>query len=332
MSDFDCDLKREIERVKRKRNCADFNSQKLSRFHADVGAQTTTKVPSIGPSNATTNHVTLSQQVLYKSTTQAKKHSAMSIKQRLMNDSGKIFKIVKREIKPSADKAKLNEWLAQNKKQPIKRKFSEDQREFQTHINSKRVKMTQHDTERGCVQIQSGLQTPLNIKHAAKKSLIPRPIHSVKGNHSKQSSVIPGKQTDTGNVHNPHSRWMKHLSALGTETKVHKSLIPTLMKPVNKQTPDNHIIKTNTKPTLLNSKQTFTSHEHAPTYSVTYNRVKPIHADDIGSVKPTSSKSIQTASSRGKQTSLKVNKPRGVNVVKPSPCKSSEYTLVKSMM
>ena len=383
MSDFDCDLSREIERVKRKRNCADFNSQKFSRFHANlIGAQTSTQAPLVKRSNATTSEVTLSQEVFNKSATQAKQRSAMSIKEKLMNDSGKIFIIPKRDIKPSANRAKLNDWLARNKKQPMKRKLSEDESESRTHINSKsvkmtlsqsateqssvqlkprlstplnskyvakksliprpthsatqrnkkqpikrklsedesesgthihrkRVKMTQSDTEQSFVQLKSRLSTPLNSKYVAKKSLIPRPTHSVKPNPNKQSYVIASKYSDVGNVPMSHSRYRKYFSASRTEAKIHKSLIPILIKPVNKQTPDNRIVNTNIKSTLLNKKTTVTS--HASTHSVThvsYNCIKPMHTHDT--VEPTSNKNIQTASSRAK-------------IVKPTPYKNSKH-------
>ena len=294
MSEFDCNLKREMERVKRQRNCAEFSNGNISRFHANLSAQTSTKVSSVKPLNATTNDVSLSEPVVNKSTTQAK---VMSVKERLMNESGKILKIPRREVKPSANKAKLHDWLARNKRQPIKRKLNAAQSECQTQINSKRMKLTQSDTERSYCQLKPSLTTPLNSKHAAKKSLIPRPIHSVKANPSKQSSVIAGKQTNGGTILMSHSRGIKHLSALHTEAKVHKSFIPILVRPVNKQIPDNRIVNANTKPTLINRKTTaVTSCRHAPTHNVTrtsFNRVKLIHTHEVGSLKPRSSKNIK---------------------------------------
>ena len=276
MSKFDCDLKREMERVKRQRNCAEFSNGNISCFHANLSAQTSTTVSSVKPLNATTNDVSLSEPVVNKSTTHAK---VMSVKERLMNESGKILKIPRREVKPSANKAKLDDWLAQNKRQPIKRKLNGDQSECQTQINSKRMKLTQSDTERNYYRLKPSLTTPLNSKHAAKKSLIPRPIHSVNANSIKQSSIVAGKHTNAGNVHMSHSRGIKHLSVLHTEASVHRSLIPRLVKTVSKQTADNRVINANTKPTLLHRKTaTVTSHGHAPTHSVThasYNRIKP---------------------------------------------------------
>ena len=339
MSEFDCDLRREMERVKRQRNCAEFSNGNISRFHANFSAQTSTKVSSVKPLNATTNDVSLSEHVVNKSTTQAKKRSAMSVKERLMMESGKILKIPKREVKPYANKAKLDDWLARNKRQSIKRKLNDDQSEHQMHINSKRVKLTQSDTEQTCVQLQPSLTTPLNSKRAAKKSSIPRPIHSVNANPIKQSSIVAGKHTNARNVHMSHSRGIKHLSVLHTEANVHRSLTPRLVKPVNKQTADNRVINGNTKPTLLHRKTAaVTSHGHAPTHSVTHasynhikpnNRVKPIYTHEAGSVKPASTKNIQTVSSSGKYTSSKVNNTSRVTIVKPTPCKSSKHTLVK---
>ena len=323
MSEFDCELKREMERVKRQRNCAEFSNGNISRFHANLSAQTSTKVSSVKPLNATTNDVSLSEPVVNKSITQAKKRSVMSVKERLMNESGKILKIPRREVKPSANKAKLDDWLARNKRQPIKRKLNEDQSECQTQINSKRMKLTQSDTERRYCQLKPSLTTPLNSKHAAKKSLIPRPIHSVKANPRKQPSVIAGKQTNGGTILMSHSRGIKHLSALHTEGKVHKSFIPILVRPVNKQIPDNRIVNANTKPTLINRKTTaVTSCRHAPTHNVTrtsFNRVKPIHTHDVGSLKPRSSKTNQIKPSRAnivKQTSCKYFKHEVISVLR----------------
>ena len=141
MSQFDCDLKREVDRVTRQRSCTDFNVQMLSRFHGDLTAQTGMTVPPNKSFNNVASCFPLSQPVSAGCAIDKKKSSPMSIKERLMNESGKIFKIPKREIRPSANKAKLNDWLAHNKKQPIKRKLNNDD-DCETPLNSKRIKIT----------------------------------------------------------------------------------------------------------------------------------------------------------------------------------------------
>ena len=333
ISEFDCDLKREMERVKRKKNCANFSSQKFSRFHADVDAPATAKVHSGHPSNAGASDTPLLEKLTRKSAMQAKKCSGMSVKERLMNDNGKIFKIPRREVKPSANKAKLNDWLAQNKKQSIKRKLREDQNEFKTHINSKRMKITQIDPNESCAQLKQTLTTQLNSKHVLKHSLIPRPIHSTKANLNKETSLTVAKQTGVNDVKVTQPESIKPLSATGAQATVHKSFIPRLVK-VTKQSPGNavnHIPNANNKPakinnlkpTSLNRKPTaVNSRVYPPTYSVTqkfHDCFKQINTCAKDPSKTNVKYQHKKLINSHKHTSLKVNKLSAVNIVKPIP-------------
>ena len=332
MSQFDCDLKREVERVMRQKNCAHFNGQMLSRFHGDLSAQTGLTVPPSKSSNAVTNRLPLSRSVTEK------KSSPVSIKQRLMNESGKIFKIAKREIRPSANKAKLNDWLAHNKRQPIKRKLNEDD-DCETHIIGKRVKMTQIDERERSVGLQHRLPTSVNSKRAPEKSLIPRPIQSEKTNNTQTSNVVC-KEKHINKAMLNQSECIKPVSASRSEAMVHESFIPRLVK-VTKQCPVigvNHITNANNKltkannfkPASVNSKaEAVNSKKNAPTFSVKQTSckdVKPLHMHDTLSIKSKSIISKQTFLSKQIYTSFTVT-----NSMKPTPRKSSKHSLPKSI-
>ena len=344
ISQFDCDLKREVDRVTRQRNCTDFNVQMLSRFHGDLTAQTGMTVPPNKSFNNVASCFPLSQPVSAGCAIDKTKSSPMSIKERLMNESGKIFKIPKREIRPSANKAKLNDWLAHNKKQPIKRKLNNDD-DCETHINSKRIKITETDVRESCIELQHRLPIPLNNKHAHKKSLIPRLIQSDKANNTQTSSVSC-KDKHINKAMLSQSECIKPVPASLSEAIVHKSFIPRLVK-VNRHPAVNginHITSTSNKLTKANNfkpvsvsckPEAVNTERNAHTSSIKhtfYKDVKPMHMHLTPSMIPTSIISKQTSLSNQIHTSFTVSRQTGANSTKPTLRKSSKHTLSKSII
>ena len=317
----------------------------LSRFYGDLTAQIGMTVPPNKSFNNVASCFPLSLPVSAGcAIEEKKKSSSMSIKERLMNESGKIFKIAKREIRPSANKAKLNDWLAHNKKQPIKRKLNGDD-DCETHINSKRVKITQNDVRKSGIELQHRLPVPLNNKHAPKKSLIPRSIQSNKANNTQTPSVSC-KDKHINKALLSQSECIKPVPASLSEATVHKSFIPRPNK-VNREYPVNsmnHLTNTsnkltkanNFKPVSANCKpEAVNTERSAHTSSIkqtSYKDVKPVHMHSARSMKPTSIISKQTSLSNQIYTSFTVSRQTGANSTKPTPRKSSKHSLPKSMI